>query len=170
MRVGDGKVIIELYGPYIKRSLILRTFYLLFLDDHMVLGTSKSQRCGKIYFPLFWWWVLSKMRLWKINYCVNQAMPVSISLSYRDLLASLHNFSPFSIKIYTYIYMILGIARGQCPPPLPKKNFVFGDLNMHNFRPCFSLNLYRYMNFLGGAKGYYSPHSKYWGSSALPPS
>ena len=31
-----------------------KTFYLLFLDDHMVQGISKSQRCGKVYFPLFW--------------------------------------------------------------------------------------------------------------------
>ena len=41
-------------------------------------GTSKSQRCGKVYFPLFWWWVLSKTRLWKINHCVNHAVPVSL--------------------------------------------------------------------------------------------
>ena len=37
------------------------------------------QRYGKVYFPLFWWWVLSKMRLWKIKHCVDHAVQVSIS-------------------------------------------------------------------------------------------
>ena len=44
--------------------------------SHDVVLTSKMTgiflcvifRCGKVYFPLFWWWVLSKMRLRKINH------------------------------------------------------------------------------------------------------
>ena len=44
-----------------------------------------------------------------------------------------------------YVYKILGIARGQ--NPLAYENFVFGELNMHNFRPLSSLNLQRYRTF-----------------------
>ena len=70
---------------YIQIIIDLMSFLLLFLDNHMVLGTSKlkSQRCGKVYFPLFWWWVLSKMRLWKIN----------IAWWHRDWEGTAHFFS-----------------------------------------------------------------------------
>ena len=64
-----------------------------------------------------------------------------------------------------YIYTISGVARGHCP--LAWENFVFGGLNLHNFRPFFSLTVYKDIGFfLGGAQGYSSPHSKYWGVSA----
>ena len=62
---------------YIKWSSILRTFYLLFLDDQ---GTSKSQRCGKnVYFPLtLFWCSCPKWDFEKLTkHCVNHTVPSS---------------------------------------------------------------------------------------------
>ena len=44
----------------------------------------------------------------------------------------MHNFGPFSVKIYTHTQF--GGVRGGSAP-VPKKNFVFCEINMHNFRP-----------------------------------
>ena len=74
----------------IKMIIDFKNFLSAFLDDHIVQLTSTSQRSEKVYFPLFWWCVLSKMRLWKINHCVNHAVPVQCTL---DFLASLRSQS-----------------------------------------------------------------------------
>ena len=55
-------------------------------------------------------------------------------------------FSPFSVKIYTYI-RFLGFQGGTAPLP---KNLVFGGLNLHKFRPFFSLTFYKNIGFFGG--------------------
>ena len=57
-------------------------------------------------------------------------------------------FSPFSVKIYTYI-RFGRVARGH--RPLALENFVFGGLNLHNFRPFFSLTFKKNIG-LGGLK------------------
>ena len=51
----------------------------------------------------------------------------------------MHNFSPFPVKIPD---------KGEAPPCLRK--FVFGGLNLHNFRPFFNLTFYKDIGFLGG--------------------
>ena len=46
----------------------------------------------------------------------------------------MNNFSPFSVKIYTLAYLrFWGLQGGSTL--LPKKNFEFCELNMHNVRP-----------------------------------
>ena len=57
IRLFDDGFLLILWLITLKWSSILRTFYSLFLDNHMVQGTSKSLRCEKVYFPLFWWLV-----------------------------------------------------------------------------------------------------------------
>ena len=91
---------INLYFAFAWRPILFR-FCL------MVQGTSKSQRCGKVlkYFPLFWWWVLSKMSLEKLTIVsIMQCQLVSV---YRDLLASLmmmlnhsHKWDPRTCAIF----------------------------------------------------------------------
>ena len=46
-----------------------------------------------------------------------------------------------------YIYDFGG-DKGEAPPCLRK--FVFGGLNLHNFRPVFNLTFYKDIGFLGG--------------------
>ena len=58
----------------------------------------------------------------------------------------MYNFSP-SFCQNLYVYTILGVARGQ--RSLVYGNFVFGGLNMHNFRPFFSRAVNK-NNLLGG--------------------
>ena len=73
----------------------------------------------------------------------------------------MHNFSPFSVKMYTYIVIIYDFGGGKGALPFAQENFVFGGLNLHNFRPLFSLTFYKDHRIFGGAQGYSSPHSKY---------
>ena len=44
----------------------------------------------------------------------------------------MYNFSPFSVKVYTNLVLQGGNAQ---------ENFVFGELNIHNFRSFFSLDI-----------------------------
>ena len=62
--------------------------------------------------------------------------------SYENLY--LHNFSPFSVKIYIQFG---GLQGGSVS--LPTKSFEFGELNMHNLSPFFGLNI-RLLRFIGG--------------------
>ena len=44
--------------------------------------------------------------------------------------------------------------------PLSQENFVFGGLNLHNFRPFFSLTFYKDIGFWGGAEGNSGPSTQ----------
>ena len=61
-----------------KHNFLLKNQY---LGNPKILNQSQTLNIEwwlkkKVYSPLFWWWVLSKMRLWKINHCVNHVVPV----------------------------------------------------------------------------------------------
>ena len=60
------------------------------------------------------------------------------------------------------IYTILGVARGQ--RPLAIENFVFGGLNLYNFRPFVVLTFYKDIEFLGGLKDTPAPTQNIEGS------
>ena len=65
----------------------------------------------------------------------------------------MHNFSPFSVKMYTYIVIIYDFGGGKGALPFAQENFVFGGLNLHNFRPLFSLTFYKdHRIFWGGSR------------------
>ena len=71
----------------------------------------------------------------------------------------MHNFSPFSVKLHTYIRF--GEWQGGSAP-LPRK-ICFGGLNLPNFRPFFSATFYKDIGILGGGlkDTPAPPHSKY---------
>ena len=74
-----------------------------------------------------------------------------------------HNFSPFPVK---FIHMYdFGGDEGEAPPCL-RKFFVFGGLNLHNFRPFFSLTFYTDIGFFGGLKDTPAPPLKILRGSA----
>ena len=54
--------------------------------------------------------------------------------------------APFLSNLY--IYTILVVTRGN--RPLAKGNFIFGALNLHNFRPFCSLTFYKDIGLFGG--------------------
>ena len=65
-----------------------------------------------------------------------------------------HNFSPFPVKIYTYV-RFWWWQGGSAPLP---KEILYG-LNLHNFRPFFSLTFYKDIGFWG-AEGYSGPSTQ----------
>ena len=65
-------------------------------------------------------------------------------------------FQSLSCQKFIHIYDFGG-DKGEAPPCLRK--FVFGGLNLHNFRPFFNLTFYKDIGFLG-AEGYSGPSTQ----------
>ena len=77
-----------------------------------------------------------------------------------------NNFSPFLSKI-TRIHDFGGSQGGRAPLPI-KENFVFGELNMHNFRPLFQSKYIRIYDFFwGGLKDTPTPTQNTEGTQPL---